>query len=298
MEVSPHRRLQSTEEGQRFVRMIAMMEAVAHFNVDDNGKGIQQVESPVTHDLVVKSSPMEIQHVSNQSPPAPRGLPSPPAMPTIHANVVPMLNLDPKKTKKKKRRRVKRTWKTSHATWVAVDERAPLERASCLRRLELLDALRQLKPPIAAPAASPGHPTRQGIQRPLYTTITVVSDDTTRGVADTLSLHSGSIATAPSPPPSPPSLPSPHKITIDMRLSVDPPKPPSPRVVVDDDDMDAGEKIPSFNLSVPVPVATHTVVDGPKFHHVATVITPEMAAWLKKSGMFQVRSRLALGPAK
>ncbi|KAH9122744.1 hypothetical protein LEN26_010126 [Aphanomyces euteiches] len=294
--LSPHRRLQ-TNLGQRFVCTLATMEHIARLNVDDehgshhNDSHHENNKTDSTPPAVVvaalprpqdeiaphlkprRMSVPTTEHLASSRPPPRRSMPS----------IVPPATAIPTTTKKnrKKRRkkRIKRTWKTSHATWTrhaTTSECQTLERPSSLRKLNILHKLNDLKPVASVVAA------RRNIA-----TISTSPDLVLGGADDDLSEPSSESEDsvgdqdAPMEPSKIGALEeSPaRKITIDMRLTVDPPRPPSPPR-----QRDQGV----HGLKTP---ADDKPTKPCKLNHAATFIMPEMTLWLKKCGMFKVKPK-------
>ncbi|KAG9403575.1 hypothetical protein AC1031_006218 [Aphanomyces cochlioides] len=294
--LSPHRRLQ-TNLGQRFVCMLATVEHIAHLNVDDehgshhndshheNKKAdsasaavavaaLPRPQDEIDPPSIPRRMSVPTEHLASLRPPPRRSMPSivPPA------TTIPTTTK--KKRKKRRKKRIKRTWKTSHATWTrhaTTSECQTLERPSSLRKLDILHKLNDLKP-IASVVAS----------RRYIATISTSPDLVLGGADDDLSepsSESGESVHDQDAPMEPPKIAaleeSPaRKITINMRLTVDPPRPPSP---------------PRQRDEVVHGLKTPTADDKPtkpcKLNHVATFITPEMTVWLKKCGMFKVKPK-------
>ncbi|OQS08027.1 hypothetical protein THRCLA_00002 [Thraustotheca clavata] len=113
--------------GQRFVSMISDMAALAHLNLSDSDDG------PIEP---IDTKPQEISQ-ENQ-------------LQEITLEARPRINIPgPKKVRRRRRNRIKRTWKTSHATWTnepTVDPYSILERESAIERNQFLSELSRLKP--------------------------------------------------------------------------------------------------------------------------------------------------------
>ncbi|ETW06774.1 hypothetical protein H310_02932 [Aphanomyces invadans] len=330
--LSPHRRLR-TDLGQRFVRMMATLTALAHSHLRDD-----------TTMPTIDVPPVQLAPHTNAPPPrrmrdatpsctkecTPTDKPLQPeasaaAVDQVHDEgrgpPVPALVLASTSTKKRRRkRRVKRTWKTSHATWCPSQADAnnisAYNRESELRKLELLHTLSTLQHPSllrsSSRASVRGASTRS---KSSYTTITCPHDDGMYA-DDTLSQPSDCMASIEGsrqePLDGPPPSPQPKTITIEIRLKLDPPRPPSPPTA-SNSSLQRTQQTKTASTSPPSSVASasspslrpveSTTLDqapspnaptlpAPKLHrHTPTVITREMAAWLRQHGLFKVKPR-------
>ncbi|ETV75670.1 hypothetical protein H257_10062 [Aphanomyces astaci] len=354
--LSPHRRLKSNL-GQRFVRMMATMATLANLNLhDDQGENEPAVAIPSSNNTLAVQGEKPTSSSVNTSatvrhPHGPtsflkHSFPIDEPQPTAHQGSdpwqpestarsppVPALALPATQVKSKKRRRkarVKRTWKTSHATWSQghVDVNVTTyNRESELRKLEMLHTLSTLQPPtlVHLPAAEMSVMAATRCSKS-YTTITHTRNpnDQDNCANDDLSQPSDIISgmsmisqpQSPSPRHSP-ELHQPKTITIEMRLTLDPPRPPSPPIRNDIDQSvlqrpqhpqpDPQVRAPTF---MHPPIKENVALKAPQLHppnktdipspnavvpkllrHTPTAITRDMATWLRQSGLFKCKPR-------
>ncbi|EQC37349.1 hypothetical protein SDRG_05566 [Saprolegnia diclina VS20] len=228
--------LLASTHGQRFVAMVRAMTELAHLNLSDN----EATEAPPPASL----------------PPAEE----PDAAAPHETILYPRIKIPgPKQLKRRKRRRPKRTWETSHATWTGTPSVDPffvlqydsaIERASSLAELDKLRPVSRAKLPARAMVAS-HH----------------------RAHSNHSSSSSSTSSDEPSEPAIAPSAPRPTPL----------PKPfvsHPPKVKVVEATTVVGNN------------AEDDVVSPPsKLLHVPTVLTPEMVQWLRNSGMFVTKPR-------
>ncbi|KDO29483.1 hypothetical protein SPRG_06022 [Saprolegnia parasitica CBS 223.65] len=208
---------------------MAMVSALAHLNLSDN----EEAEAPPP-----------------ASPPA--ATPEAPSETILYPRIkIP----GPKQLKRRKRRRPKRTWKTSHATWTGTPSVDPffvlqydsaIERATSLAELAKLQPVSHARLPARAMVA-PCHRAQSN--------------------------HSSSSMSSDEPAvAAPPRAPRPNPL----------PKP----------SMSPPQEAKAAEATTPVENNADDDASLPaKLLHVPTVLTPDMIQWLRNSGMFAMKPR-------
>ncbi|OQR87230.1 hypothetical protein ACHHYP_20413 [Achlya hypogyna] len=226
----------ATTHGQRFVAMVAAMAELSHLNLSDSEGELEVTAAPEAPPIKPLTECATIDEPERV--------------------LYPRIKIPgPKPLKRRKRWRPKRSWKTSHATWVgtpSIDPFFVLQYDSAMERQQSLKALSALQP--EPRTRLPARATAARFQVPS-------PNNALSSESESSSSSSSDDATD-----EPASAPLPTKPVRRFR-----PPPETP---------------PPGNNYEPEPPAPR-----PKLAHVPVVLTPDMIAWLRASGMFLMKPK-------